>query len=108
MSGKELWDLINSELPNNPYKLEDQTFEVQQAYKKAARQLQFSLDANPAEPFSIRAVGDERVWTRDTLAGAKALADNVARREGKAAVVTLRTTGWIEYLSCPVHGDQTE
>ncbi len=44
--------------------------------------------------------------TRDTLAAAKRVADNVALRKGLEAVVTVTETGWVEYTAKPeYHGE---
>ena len=56
------------------------------------------------EPFTITA-DDGQVWTRATKASAIALADNISRR-GRAAVVTLTETGWVEYQVSAGEGEE--
>lgn len=53
------------------------------------------------EPYTVKAyIGNtDRVWTRSTLDGAYALADNIARTMGVDATVTLTETGYIEYIA---------
>ncbi len=54
------------------------------------------------EPYTVTAGGE--TWTRNTLPGAKALADNLLRQRGVEAVVTLTATGWVEYRVTPREG----